>query len=497
MARYVLASRRAGRFRDTEKEAAREAFDIALESMPDVDVVADNDPPDPHARRVAVFDSGPGEVAALASCLPADVILEPEILHWTDTNRPAEFIEAERATMQGPVGTGLTVRVTVTGAGAPLPKANVILFLRGLGGLRREVAAATDAQGTVALQHSPFWVPAALVVVPAGGFWSVIERNVTGDDVLVCPPLPNDGPLGWWHHAFGIDRFSRTRGRSIRVGVIDTGTGPHPALSHVKSVGAFVEGEFDPAGGADVDAHGTHVAGIIGARPIEAGAYGGVAPGVHLLAARVFPPGEGANQADIANAIDYLSKDEQVDLINMSLGSPRASQIERDAIQDALERGTLCVCAAANSAGPVEFPAAFPETVAVSALGLLGWAPARSLAATRPPEDAARFGSDSLYLANFSCFGPELACAGPGVGIVSTVPARHGLVGPYASMDGTSMASPAVVGILARLLSRDVPYRALPRDQTRAETARSILIRACIDVDLAPVFQGAGVPREA
>jgi len=50
-------------------------------------------------------------------------------------------------------------------------------------------------------------------------------------------------------------------------------------------------------------------------------------------------------------------------------------------------------------------------------------------------------GQNNLFLASFSCFGPTLACAAPGVGIVSTVPDRDGVAGAYMEMDGTSMAS--------------------------------------------------------
>jgi subtilisin len=372
----------------------------------------------------------------------------------------------------------------------------VHLFLRGFGGLERQAEETTGAAGEVEFSFSSFWEPAAVVAVPAGDHWSVVARGPRDGDVVDCPPLPADGPLAWWHQVLGVAELAEQAGGGVRVGVIDTGVGPHPALGHVLDVGAFIDGQFDPGGGADVDSHGSHVNGIIAARPDAAGAYWGIAPGVELASARVFPPGAGANQGDIANAVDFLSMTHQADLVNLSLGSPTPSAIEQDAIRDALERGTLCVCAAANSAGPVEFPAAFPETVAVSALGLLGWGPAGTIAATRLPQDPAMFGSENLYLANFSCFGPEVTCGAPGVGIISTVPARDGLAAPYASMGGTSMASPAVVGLLARLLAADEDYHQLPRDQTRAETARSVLVRACVDIDLHQHFQGAGIPRE-
>jgi subtilisin len=196
-------------------------------------------------------------------------------------------------------------------------------------------------------------------------------------------------------------------------------------------------------------------------------------------------------------AIDELSKTHQVDLINMSLGAEQGSRIELDAIQDALERGTLCVCAAGNESGAVAYPAAFSETVAISALGQLGWAPEGTLAAGKLPEQTDKFGDEGLYLANFSCFGPEITATAPGVGYISTVPEQHGLSAPYAAMDGTSMASPAACGALAVLLSQDTAYQTMPRDETRAEMARTILRRRCQDIGLEPDYQGRGVPDAA
>ena len=67
----------------------------------------------------------------------------------------------------------------------------------------------------------------------------------------------------------------------------------------------------------------------------------GIAPGVSLFNARVFcDETTGASQADIANALDELSRNRRVDLVNLSLGATSPSQIELDAIRDALERGT-------------------------------------------------------------------------------------------------------------------------------------------------------------
>jgi subtilisin len=266
----------------------------------------------------------------------------------------------------------------------------------------------------------------------------------------------------------------------------------------VTIVGAFVDGKvLPPDRAADVAEHGTHTTGIIGARPTRASDYAGMAAGCELFHARVFKgegPEDGPTQADIIQAIDALSRDHQCDLINMSLGGGPPSRAEEDAIRDASERGTLCVCSAGNDAAPIEYPAAYPECAAVSAIGKLGWAPAGTFSANNRPREADKMGQDNLFLASFSCFGPTLACAAPGVGIVSTVPDRDGFVGAYMEMDGTSMASPAACGALAVILSQDPTYKAMKRDLSRSKRAALLLAQHCKSFGLAVKYEGRGLP---
>ncbi len=495
MPRYVMANRRAGKFQREEKMASREALAASLHLMGGgIDVVHDHNPRRKTARRIVLFEADHREMQAKKEILPEDVMVEQEILHWHSPAYPAEFagLEASSADRM-PMGSGTSLKVNVLGEGQPLAGAEVKLFLRGVGGAQNEQSAHSDDRGRAEFSFSPFWTPAAIIASPAGDFWPMLVRGVVDGSDIDCPPLPQ-GPCEWWHEVLAAVPFEVDRGAGIIVGVCDTGVGPHPCLDHVTSAGAFVNGKMEKAAGADVAAHGSHVCGIIAARPKEDSQFAGIAPGVDLLSARVFPQGNGANQGDIANAIDHLSREGKADLINLSLGASTSSQIEHDAILDAAERGTLCVCAAANSAGPVAFPAAFSETVAVSALGHLGWGPPGSIPSIRLPTEAAKFGAAGLFLANFSCFGDEVDCAGPGVGIVSTVPARHGLEAPYASMGGTSMASPAICGLLAVLLAQHPFYKTLPRDQTRTDTARAVLRQASRDIDMQKIYQGLGVP---
>lgn len=504
MARYVLSNRRAGKFHESEKRASRAEADRSfLLFDPGADVVTRLAPADDTAREVIVFDANPAEIVAKASLLGPDVLLEPEILHFPAIAMPMDLARAAPSATPGEIlaGTGTSLKATVRGARKALAAAEVLLFLRTSGGRQNTLTATTGARGTVRFTFTKAWTPAAMIVVPAGDHWSMVVRGPVDGVVVTCPPLPDTGPLTWWHEALGLTAPPHQWGEGITVGVVDTGAGPHRDLAHVVAAGAFLDAVHDasPAAGRDVASHGSHVCGTIGARPpTGSNRPGGVARGVTLIAARVFPgPDSGANQGDIANAIDHLSRQRGADLVNLSLGAPQASEIEHDAIIDAAERGTLCICAAANSAGPVEFPAAFPESVAVSALGREGWGPAGSLASIRLPDDPARFGHDNLYLANFSCFGPEIDCTAPGVGIIATVPERFGLVAPYAAMDGTSMASPAACGVLAAVLASSSDYLGLPRDLTRSGKARSQLRQVCRDIGLAPRFQGRGLPSAA
>ena len=164
-------------------------------------------------------------------------------------------------------------------------------------------------------------------------------------------------------------------------------------------------------------------------------------------------------------------------------------------MRDAAERGTLCVCSAGNESGAIDYPGAYSECAAVSAIGQIGWAPAGTFSFGNRPKESALLGQENLFLASFSCFGPTLACAGPGVGIVSTVPAKPGLPAPYMEMDGTSMASPAVCGTLAVVLAKDPNYSALPRDISRTNAARVLLAQHCRPFGLAIQYEGRGLPR--
>jgi subtilisin family serine protease len=381
MAQYVLMNRRSGMFTNEAKMASRATVQTTLGLLTGARIVADHRPADPVARQVVLLDADPEQVAELRTRLPADSILELAVRRNLHRRIPMEL----QPTMLHAVTTNANARpykVTVTAGGAPLARVDVMLYLRDPGGQIQNTTVTTDAKGKISFPVPSGFVIAFVEPIPYSGFWIMLSEAPASGSTIECLPIAKaqTGGSGWWHDVMGVDVGQAARGAGIKVGVIDTGCGPHRNLNHVTLVGAFVDGKTLPASQAkDVAEHGTHTSGIIGARPTKPADYAGIAAGCDLFHARVFKgegPQDGPTQADIINAIDSLSRDHQCDLINMSLGGGPPSGAEEDAIRDAAERGTLCICSAGNDNGPIEYPAAYSECAAVSAIGRVGWAPA-------------------------------------------------------------------------------------------------------------------------
>jgi subtilisin family serine protease len=498
MPEYVLINRRSGHFTSQAKVASRASVRTALAFMGDARIVADHDPEDPLARQVVLLNVDASEVAAMRAKLPADSILEPAVRRNLHRRIPIELRPAMAHTARA---TGASsYKLTITGGGSPLGNIDVMLYLRDPGGQVQTTTIKTNAQGKINFSVPLGFVVAFAEPIPYAKFWIMFVDAPPSGSTIDCLPIakPQAGGSGWWHEAMGVDVKKANRGKGTKVGIIDTGCGPHPNLQHVTLVGAFVDGKIlPPASAIDVVEHGTHTTGIVGARPSNAMDYAGLATDCDLFHARVFKgegPQDGPTQADLINAIDALSRDHQCDLINMSLGGGPRSDAEEDAIRDAAERGTLCICSAGNDAGAIEFPGAYPECAAVSAIGKIGWAPAGTFSANNRPHEADKLGHHNLFLAAFSCFGPTLACGAPGVGIVSTIPNRNGFSGAYMEMDGTSMAAPAACAALADILSQDAIFQGLPRDISRSKRAAFLLANHCKTTGLPVKYEGRGLP---
>ena len=59
-------------------------------------------------------------------------------------------------------------------------------------------------------------------------------------------------------------------------------------------------------------------------------------------------------------------------------------------------------------------------------------------------------------------------------------------------MDGTSMASPAITGMIARLLSANAAVRNLPRDQVRSDEILKLAFLVAKKLGFGSNFEGSG-----
>jgi len=177
------------------------------------------------------------------------------------------------------------------------------------------------------------------------------------------------------------------------------------------------------------------------------------------------------------------------DIINMSLGGGNPDDATRAAMEDALAQGSLVIVASGNdNRSPVSFPAsASPPAIAVSAMGRKGTFPAGT---TGDDAVAKPFGTDPKnFIAAFSNIGPEIDLTSTGVGIISTVPGGH------LPMDGTSMATPAVSGFAARLLSGMQNILTMPRTPARANAMAQALFGTAKLMGFGPNLEGQGLPK--
>lgn len=267
--------------------------------------------------------------------------------------------------------------------------------------------------------------------------------------------VPNDPQFGsqWGLTRINCpDAWDRTTGApSIVVAVVDTGTDlNHPELApvlvpgqdlvdfpagSVPRPGWVFEGDFTGADATPQDevGHGTHVTGTVCCASNNAAGVAGVAWNVRVMPVRVLAriretatgrvsgSGSASNiAAGIRWAVDHGAR-----VINMSLGGYGDAIVEREAVAYAISHGVVVVAAMANdNTATPSFPAAYPGVIAVGA-------------------------TDSAdHRAVFSNFGPHISVAAPGVGIQSTY-----WDDTYASLSGTSMASPHVAGVAALVLS--------------------------------------------
>lgn len=229
--------------------------------------------------------------------------------------------------------------------------------------------------------------------------------------------LPKVRAEGAWDKNIGSNSFP--------VAVVDTGIDEsHPDLNGkvVKRVNFTTDPDVDG------DGHGTHVAGIVAATTNNSAGVASLGFDTKLISVKSLDNNGSGYYSWIANGIIWAT-DHGARVINLSLGGSSDSQLLRDAVNYAWERGVVVVAAAGNSnRTTASYPAYYTNSIAV----------------------AATDSSDAK--ASFSNYGSWVDLAAPGVSIYSTYK------GGYAYLSGTSMATPFVSALSSLVFSNNPTF---------------------------------------
>lgn len=358
----------------------------------------------------------------------------------------------------------------------------------------------TDKKGDVTLPLITFAGrrPRTLFVSAPSNHWDhyLAEPDVSDREVNIVRlravaetifGFPEQFRYGWGQLQMGLDRIPETlTGKGVKIAIVDSGADTsHPLLRHIR-LGLDLTNGADPHSWTqDSIGHGSHCAGIVAARDESGKMMRGFAPEAEIHILKVLP---GGRFSSLIEALDYCL-DLDVDIVNLSLATPRRSQVVEQKLEEAAFHGIACIVAAGNSGGPVQYPASSAYALAVTAVGRLNEYPEKTWdASTVIPELVA---GDGTFAPTFSCFGPEVAVCAPGVAIVSTVP------GGFEPQSGTSTAVPHVTGLAALLLAHHPLFQGPLRARSQYRVAGLFhLIRAlCVPYRFGALRTGAGLPR--
>ncbi len=224
--------------------------------------------------------------------------------------------------------------------------------------------------------------------------------------------------------------------KPVLVAVVDTGIDEKHEDLAGKIVANINFGNSQTA--ADVNGHGTHIAGIIAATTNNGVGVAGVAANAQLLNVKVADDNGMVWSSTVAKGIVW-AVDNGAKVINLSLAIPTKSEVLEKAIEYAWNKGAVVVAGAGNNVkGVPMYPACYPEVIAVAAIDAEG----------------------SLWTKSND--GDWVDVYAPGAEIYSTLPGNN-----YGYQSGTSMATAYVSGVaaLAFATATDVNGNGLVNDE--------------------------------
>ena len=269
----------------------------------------------------------------------------------------------------------------------------------------------------------------------------------------------------------GADKFGAQGryGEGVKVAIIDTGCDiSHPDLKdRIIDVRNFTDDDKGAINNVtDYVTHGTATASIIA----SSGKIIGVAPKCNLLILKALTR-TGGKISWVTEAIKYATQ-QNVDIINMSLGCPQPNAEMYEAIKRAIAKDICVVCACGNNGdnnpntNELNYPASFNECVSVGSV--------------RYSKGTSRFSASNNEV--------DLVAFGEGYngrGILTCYPNNL-----YKEQKGTSFSAPFVSGALALLKNwfRDE----FKREPTESELYGQ-LIKRTMDLNLNKNIQGNGI----
>ncbi|MGM0843741.1 MAG: cell wall-binding repeat-containing protein [Bacillota bacterium] len=243
---------------------------------------------------------------------------------------------------------------------------------------------------------------------------------------------PNDPRYAQQKPVFDIMKVKEAWGKydpkqEVTVAVIDSGIDlDHPDLALSIIEGKNILNPMEPP--TDNNGHGTHVAGLVGAVTNNEEGISSLARSVKIMPIKVVEQNEGMISS-VISGIEYAMT-QDVDIINISLGSYTNSLALRDTVQQAIEQGIIIVAAAGNhDRNDVMYPAKYPDVLSVGSMN-----------------------GSSFEKAEFSNHGMYIDVVTPGTNVLSTW-----VNGDYHVMEGTSMSA-GMVSSLAAMILQQSPY---------------------------------------
>jgi len=258
--------------------------------------------------------------------------------------------------------------------------------------------------------------------------WGQVRVNQNPQDLSTSPAglYLNGYPSGsdaTWDWASGVQRPFINQGEGAHIYIVDTGIlAEHQEFGGRVIVNvSFITGN---SSAADCNGHGTHCAGS------AAGQWRGVAVGATLGNVRVLSCGGSGSWSDVIAGFDFVANNQvhgKANILSASLGGGKTQSVD-DSINACARAGVIPVCSAGNSNNNacLQSPGGAGMPVCV--------------AATQAPSDG---------IASFSSYGPCVTVSAPGVNIHSSYWTSANSPTAYATLSGTSMATPLTAGAIA------------------------------------------------